>query len=254
MECSKYENELKEELRVDNNLKESKCRFDNFIVGQNNEFAYNMAKDIAENNTEYNFLFIYGNNGVGKTHLLYAIRNKLLENNTNVLYITSNQFTSQLIDSIKEGKLNLFRDKYKNIDFLVIDDIQFIAGKERIQKEFYYIFNFLYDNGSKIVISSDKNPEDIAFLEDRLKYRLKRGIIAKISDYDYEKRLEILKSKAKIYNVTIDEEILSIMAKKVTSNIMDLEGVLKTAVEYYKKLNKQIDTKIVDKIFKDRGM
>lgn len=250
MECRKDENELRE----DGNSKLSKYRFDNFIVGENNEFAYNMAKGIAENNTEYNFLFLYGKNGLGKTHLSYAIRNKLLENNTNVLYITSNQFTSQLIDSIKEDKLNLFRDKYKNIDFLVIDDIQFIAGKERIQKEFYYIFNFLYDNGRKIVISSDKTPEDIALLEDRLKYRLKRGIIAKISDYDYEKRMEILKSKTKIYNVTIDEEILSIIAKKVTSNIMDLEGVLKTADEYSKKLNKQIDTEIVDKIFKDRGM
>ena len=234
----------------------SKYTFENFVVVKNNEFAYKVAKNVAENKTNYNPLFIYGGNGVGKTHLCCAILNKILENdkNLNVLYISSEQFTVELIDAIKENTMKQFREKYRSVDALAIDNIQYIAGKERIQEEFFNTFNILHENNKKIIIASDRAPKDITSLEKRIESRIEWGIISKISDYNYEERLEILKNKAKMYNIEINEEELSMIAKKVSSNIMDLEGVLHTVIEYSKLFNKTIDTETVNKVLEDRGI
>ena len=234
----------------------SKYTFENFVVVKNNEFAYKVAKNVAENKTNYNPLFIYGGNGVGKTHLCCAILNGILENNrnSNVLYINSEQFTVELIDAIKENTMKQFREKYRAVDVLFIDNIQFIAGKERIQEEVFNTFNFLYENEKRIILSGDRAPKDILLLENRLVSRFEWGIVAKISDYNYEDRLEILKNKAKMYNIEINEEALSMIAKKVSSNIMDLEGVLHTVIEYSKLFNKKIKKETINKVLEDRGI
>ena len=207
----------------------SKYTFSTFVVGNNNKFAHAAALAVAEAPaSSYNPLFIYGGVGLGKTHLMHAIGNEILKNNKNakVLYVTSETFTNQLINAIKDNKNDQFRNKYRNIDILLIDDIQFIAGKERIQEEFFHTFNTLYESGKQIILSSDKPPKDIPLLEDRLKSRFEWGIIADISNPDYETRLAILRKKAQIDNIIIDDEILSTIATRIDSNIRELEGVL----------------------------
>ena len=207
----------------------SKYTFSSFVVGNNNKFAHAAALAVAEAPaSSYNPLFIYGGVGLGKTHLMHAIGNEILKNNKNakVLYVTSETFTNQLINAIKDNKNDQFRNKYRNIDILLIDDIQFIAGKERIQEEFFHTFNTLYESGKQIILSSDKPPKDIPLLEDRLKSRFEWGIIADISNPDYETRLAILRKKAQLDNIIIDDDILSTIATRIDSNIRELEGVL----------------------------
>lgn len=205
-----------------------KYTFDNFVVGSYNRFAHAASLAVGETPyTAYNPLFIYGGVGLGKTHLLHAIGNKILENNRNtkVLYVTSEKFTNQLINAIAEAKMQTFRNKYREIDVLLIDDIQFIAGKERIQEEFFHTFNTLYENEKQIILSSDQPPRSIKFLEDRLVGRFEWGLLADISPTDYETRLAILRKKAQADNIAIDDIILSDIATKIDSNIRELEGV-----------------------------
>ena len=211
----------------------NKYTFETFVVGNNNRFAYAAALAVGnEPSKSYNPLFLYGGVGLGKTHLMNAIGNRILENNSkvNVLYVTSEKFTNQLINAIKDNKNEVFRNKYRNIDVLLIDDIQFIAGKERIQEEFFHTFNTLYENGKQIIISSDKPPRDIPFLEDRLKSRFEWGLLADISCPDYETRLAILRKKAQEENLIIEDFILSNIANKIDSNIRELEGVFNKLV------------------------
>ena len=206
----------------------SKYTFNSFVVGNNNSFAHAAALAVAEAPaTAYNPLFLYGGVGLGKTHLMHAIGNRILEDNrnSNVLYVTSEKFTNQLINAIKDNKNEVFRNKYRNVDVLLIDDIQFIAGKERVQEEFFHTFNTLHESGKQIILSSDKPPRDIQFLEDRLKSRFEWGLLADISCPDYETRLAILRKKAQDENVIIDDYILSNIANKIDSNIRELEGV-----------------------------
>ena len=210
-----------------------KYTFETFVVGNNNRFAHAAALAVGnEPSNSYNPLFLYGGVGLGKTHLMHAIGNRIIENNrnTNVLYVTSEKFTNQLINSIKDNKTELFRNKYRNIDVLLIDDIQFIAGKERVQEEFFHTFNTLRENGKQIIISSDKPPRDIQFLEDRLKSRFEWGLLADISCPDYETRLAILRKKAQDEKIIIDDFILSNIANKIDSNIRELEGVFNKIV------------------------
>ena len=228
--------------------------FDSFVVGNNNRFAHAAALAVAEAPaTAYNPLFIYGGVGLGKTHLMQAIANEILLNNRNakILYVTSETFTNQLINAIKDGKNEMFRNKYRNIDVLLIDDIQFIAGKERIQEEFFHTFNTLHENRKQIIISSDKPPKDINLIEDRLKSRFEWGLIADISNPDYETRLAILRKKAQLDNIIIDDEILSDIATKIDSNIRELEGILNKLIANASLTNCPITMEMAEKAIND---
>lgn len=203
--------------------------FETYVVGDNNRFAAAAALSVAEApGTSYNPLFLYGGVGLGKTHLMHAIGNEVMQINSKakVLYVTSEKFTNDFINCIKDSTNEEFRNKYRNIDVLLIDDIQFIAGKERVQEEFFHTFNTIFENGGQIVMTSDKTPKDIDHLEDRLKSRFEWGLMADISNADYETRLAILRKKVQLDNIIIDDIILSNIATKVDSNIRELEGTL----------------------------
>ena len=231
-----------------------KYTFDSFVVGNSNRFAHAAALAVAEAPaTAYNPLFIYGGVGLGKTHLMHAIANEILINNrnANILYVTSEKFTNQLINAIKDNKNEIFRNKYRNIDVLLIDDIQFIAGKERIQEEFFHTFNTLHESGKQIIISSDRPPKDINLLEDRLKSRFEWGLIADISNPDYETRLAILRKKAQLDNIMIDDDILCNIATKIDSNIRELEGVLNKLIAKASLTNTHITMEMAEKAIND---
>lgn len=206
-----------------------KYTFDNFVIGNNTRFAHAACLAVAEApSTAYNPLFIYGGVGLGKTHLMHAIGNFMIERDPNakVLYVTSERFLNDLVNAIGENKNEEFRLKYRNIDLLLIDDIQFIAKKERCQEEFFHTFNTLYEQGKQIVLTSDKPPKDINPLEERLKSRFEWGLIADIQPPEYETRLAILRKKAQNEKIIIDDDILAHIAQKIDSNIRELEGTL----------------------------
>ena len=231
-----------------------KYTFESFVVGNNNRFAHAAALAVAEAPaTSYNPLFLYGGVGLGKTHLMHAIANEILvhNKNTSILYVTSEKFTNQLINAIKDNKNEQFRNKYRNIDVLLIDDIQFIARKEIIQEEFFHTFNALHESGKQIVISSDRPPKDINFLEDRLKSRFEWGLIADISNPDYETRLAILRKKAQLDNIIIDDDILSNIANKIDSNIRELEGTLNKLIAKASLINSPITMEMAEKAIND---
>lgn len=231
-----------------------KYTFSTFVVGNNNRFAHAAALAVAEAPAaSYNPLFVYGGVGLGKTHLMQAIGNEILKNNKNskILYVTSEVFTNELINAIKDNTSDQFRNKYRNIDVLLIDDIQFIAGKERIQEEFFHTFNTLYESGKQIILSSDRTPKDIPLLEDRLKSRFEWGIIADISNPDYETRLAILRKKAQLDNIIIDDEILSTIATRIDSNIRELEGTLNKLIATASLTNNQITLEMAEKAIND---
>lgn len=233
-----------------------KYTFESFVVGNNNKFAHAAALAVSDRPaTTYNPLFIYGGVGLGKTHLMQAIGNKIVQDNpqAKVLYVTSEKFINELINSIQDPKYKneLFRDKYRNIDALLIDDIQFIAGKKTGQEEFFHTFNTLHENGKQIVISSDRPPRDISLLEERLKSRFEWGIIADIDKPDYETRLAILRKKVQTDNIIIDDYILSVIANKVDSNIRELEGALNKIVAYASLTHSPITIEMTEKALND---
>ena len=251
---SDSEKELEAEIELSNKVLNPKYTFDTFVVGNNNRFAQAAALAVADKPSEaYNPLFLYGGVGLGKTHLMHAIANEILvhNKNTSILYVTSEKFTNQLINAIKDNKNEQFRNKYRNIDVLLIDDIQFIAGKERIQEEFFHTFNALHESGKQIVISSDRPPKDINFLEDRLKSRFEWGLIADISNPDYETRLAILRKKAQLDNIIIDDDILSNIANKIDSNIRELEGTLNKLIAKASLINSPITMEMAEKAIND---
>ena len=216
------------DIETSNRTLNPKYTFETFVVGNNNRFAHAAAIAVGDKPGEsYNPLFLYGGVGLGKTHLMQAIGNRILQNNRSakILYVTSEKFTNQLINAIKDNKNEVFRNKYRTIDVLLIDDIQFIAGKERVQEEFFHTFNALYEDKKQIIISSDKPPREIQFLEDRLKSRFEWGLLADISCPDYETRLAILRKKAQEEKILVDDNILANIANKIDSNIRELEGV-----------------------------
>ena len=252
--ADKKPNVSESELESNHSSLNPKYTFDTFVVGNNNRFAH--AASLAVGNApgnSYNPLFLYGGVGLGKTHLMHAIGNRVLEDNnySNVLYVTSEKFTNQLINAIKDNKNEIFRSKYRNVDVLLIDDIQFIAGKERVQEEFFHTFNTLYEDRKQIVISSDKPPRDIPFLEDRLKSRFEWGLLADISCPDYETRLAILRKKAQDANIVIDDDILSNIATKVDSNIRELEGVFNKIVARASLVHSPITRELAENIIND---
>ena len=220
-----------------------KYKFDTFVVGSNNKLAHSASLAVAESpGAVYNPLYIYGGAGLGKTHLMHSIGHFILEQNPTmkVLYVTSEDFTNEVIDSIRSGdatKMNKLREKYRNVDVLMIDDIQFIIGKESTQEEFFHTFNALHSVGKQIILSSDKPPKDMETLEERFRSRFEWGLIADIQPPDYETRMAILKKNADIYNKKIDDEVFQYIANNIKSNIRELEGAFNKIIAF-SKLNK----------------
>ncbi len=231
-----------------------KYTFDSFVIGDNNRFAAAAALAVAEApGKAYNPLFLYGGVGLGKTHLMHAIANEILKRNKNlnILYVSAEKFTNHFINAIKDNKNEMFRNKYRNIDVLLIDDIQFIAGKERIQEEFFHTFNTLHESGRQVIISSDRPPKDIQPLEERLRTRFEWGLIADVSSPDYETRMAILKKKAQLEHIIIEDDILSNIATKIESNIRELEGTLNKLIAMSTLENKPITIALSDKAIAD---
>ncbi len=225
-----------------------KYTFDSFVVGGSNRFAQAAALAVAEAPAiTYNPLFLYGGVGLGKTHLLHAVGNYIIENNKDlrVMYISAETFTNELIRSIREGRNEEFREKYRNVDVLMVDDIQFIAGKKVTEEEFFHTFNALHDADKQIIITSDRPPREMKTLEDRLRSRFEWGIIGDLYAPDYETRVAILQKKAQQENVTVKQEILELIAEKITSNIRELEGVFNRVLAYRGLINSEITVDVV---------
>ncbi len=220
-----------------------KYRFDTYVVGSNNRLAHNASLAVAESpGAVYNPLFLYGGPGLGKTHLMHAIGHFIIENNpkSKILYVTSEQFTNEVIDSIRSGKqeaMSKLRDKYRTVDVLMVDDVQFIIGKESTQEEFFHTFNVLYQSGKQIVLSSDKPPKEMETLEERFRSRFEMGLIADIQAPDYETRMAILKKNAESNVQHIDDEVFEYIATNIKSNIRELEGAYNKLIAF-SRLNK----------------
>lgn len=204
--------------------------FDTFIVGSSNKFAHAACLAVATNPAHaYNPLFLYGNSGLGKTHLLYAIGNEIKKNDPSkvICYINGDDFTNELIESLRLAKMSEFRNKYRQADILLVDDVQFIGGKESTQEEFFHTFNALYNAHKQIVLTSDRPPKEIKTLDDRLRSRFEQDIIADIQPPDIETRIAIIKRKAELVNIDIPNDVCEFIASKIKSNIRQLEGTVK---------------------------
>ena len=234
--------------------------FDNFVVGPSNRIAHGAAIAVSNNPGQvYNPLFLYGPPGVGKTHLLYAIANGIRKVNpeANVVYIKGDQFTNELVTAIRDGKNIEFRSKYREADLFLIDDIQFIAGKEATQEEFFHTFNKLYEEHKQIVMTSDRKPSDMQTLEDRLRSRFESGLIVDIQPPDYETRMAIIKSKATSLNLELNDDVCNYIAVNVTSNVRQIEGTVKKIMAYRDLNNMPLDlpnvSRAIDDMFKNEG-
>ena len=225
-----YEDKLKTQEKKPNPFN-PKYTFENFVVGKSNQFVYSAVRSVAESpGTRFNPLFIHGGVGLGKTHLLHAIGNYILEHSPNlkVLYVTCEKFTNDYLETLQDSskKIGQFREKYRNVDVLMVDDIQFISAKKATQEEFFHTFNDLYQNNKQIIISSDRPPKEISTLEERLVSRFSMGLIQDIQQPDFETRYVILQKKAQMENISIDNEAMAYIAENVVTNIRELEGVL----------------------------
>lgn len=234
--------------------------FENFVVGSSNRFARSAAIAVANNPGQvYNPLFIYGPAGIGKTHLLYAIANELRRQHPDfkIVYIKGDQFTNELIAALQSGKNVEFRSKYREADLFLIDDIQFIAGKDSTQEEFFHTFNKLYEEHKQIVMTSDRKPSDMLTLEDRLRTRFEWGLLADIQPPDYETRMAILKNKAKSLGLPLTDDVLNYIAVNVTNNVRQLEGTVKKILAYRDLNNMPLDlpnvSRAIDDMFKSEG-
>lgn len=256
-DASKKQEEQKPTLVVNDEMSailNPKYTFDSFVIGNSNRFAHAASLAVAESPAKaYNPLFIYGGVGLGKTHLMHAIGHYIqnVNSKSKVVYVSSEKFTNELINSIKDDKNVEFRNKYRNVDVLLIDDIQFIAGKERTQEEFFHTFNALYEANKQIILSSDRPPKEIPTLEDRLRSRFEWGLIADIQAPDFETRIAILKKKADVENLNIPNDVMVYIATQIKSNIRELEGALIRIVAYSSLTNREINVDLATEALKD---
>lgn len=234
-----------------------KYKFDTFVVGSNNKFAHSASLAVAESpGNAYNPLYLYGGPGLGKTHLMHSIGHFILEHNPNakVLYVTSEQFTNEVIESIRSGNaaaMTKLREKYRTVDVLLIDDIQFIIGKESTQEEFFHTFNVLHGAGKQIILSSDKPPKEMETLDERFRSRFEWGLIADIQPPDYETRMAILRKNAEIYDKEIDDEIIKYIATNIKSNIRELEGAFNKVIAFAKLNKAELTLSLAEESLKD---
>jgi len=231
-----------------------KFQFQHFVVGNNSRFAHAACRAVAETPAKaYNPLFLYGGVGLGKTHLMHAIGHAVLEKHhrRRVAYVTSEKFMNEMISSIQEGRMNDFRTRYRTVDVLLVDDIQFLAGKDRTQEEFFHTFNSLHELNRQIVISSDRPPKEIPTLEDRLRSRFSWGLIADIQPADFETRVAILKSKVGPYARLVPEDVLSFIAHKIAKNIRELEGALIRVIAHASLNRSTVNVDMAAKLLQD---
>ena len=231
-----------------------KFQFQHFVVGNNSRFAHAACRAVAETPAKaYNPLFLYGGVGLGKTHLMHAIGHAVLEKHhrRRVAYVTSEKFMNEMISSIQEGRMNDFRTRYRTVDVLLVDDIQFLAGKDRTQEEFFHTFNSLHELNRQIVISSDRPPKEIPTLEDRLRSRFQWGLIADIQAADFETRVAILKSKVGPYARLVPEDVLSFIAHKIQKNIRELEGALIRVIAHASLNRSAVNVEMAAKLLQD---
>ncbi len=231
-----------------------KYTFEKFVVGPNNQFAHAACQAVATNPAcNYNPLFLYGAVGLGKTHLLHAIGNAIVKENPEirVRYLSAESFTVDLIESIKKDRMQGFRERYRPLDVLLVDDIQFIAGKERTQEEFFYTFNSLYEYHKQIVLSSDRYPKDMQNIEERLRSRFESGLIADIMPPDLETKIAILYQKAEILQKGIPQDVAIFLANNIKSNIRELEGLLLRVIAYSSFTRREIDLELAQEVLKD---
>ncbi len=253
----KAKDETKKNVQVSDEMSATlnpKYTFNSFVIGNSNRFAHAASLAVAESPAKaYNPLFIYGGVGLGKTHLMHAIGHYILQTNSKakVVYVSSEKFTNELINSIKDDKNVDFRNKYRNVDVLLIDDVQFIAGKERTQEEFFHTFNDLHEANKQIILSSDRPPKEIPTLEDRLRSRFEWGLIADIQPPDFETRIAILKKKADVEKLNIPNEVMVYIASQIKSNIRELEGALIRIVAYSSLTNKEVSVDLASEALKD---
>lgn len=234
-----------------------KYTFNTFIVGSNNKLAQAAALAVAESpGNTYNPLFIYGGAGLGKTHLMHSIAHFIIENddNSKVLYVTSEEFTNELIETIRNGNntaMSKFREKYRNIDVLLIDDIQFIIGKESTQEEFFHTFNTLHGANKQIILSSDRPPKDMDILEDRIRSRFEWGLLADIQSPDYETRIAILRKKQELDGYSVSDDVIEYIASNIKSNIRELEGALNKIIAYANLEKREINIDLAEQVLRD---
>lgn len=248
-------NEKTTEQDADDNLN-PKYVFETFVIGNSNRFAHAAAQAVANNPAHaYNPLFLYGGVGLGKTHLMHAIGNRIKENNPNmkVLYTSSEKFTNEIINSIYNKTTEAFRQKYRNIDCLIIDDIQFLKGKEQTQVEFFHTFNALRDADKQIIISSDRPPREIETLEDRLRSRFDQGLTADIQPPDLETRMAILRKKAATDHIELPNDVVTLLATNIATNIREIEGAYNKIVAYTSLMDMPITIETAQKVLNDMG-
>ena len=252
VDASSYDsgdNIAKSSIPSDSSTLIAKYTFDNFIIGKSNEFAHAAALAVAKApGTAYNPFFIYGGVGLGKTHLMHAIGNAIINKSPTkrILYVSSEQFTNELINALRDNKIAEFKNKYRNIDVLLVDDIQFLAGKDSTQEEFFHTFNSLYNLNKQIVLSSDRHPQSVAGIEERLRSRFDWGLVTDIQKPDLETRIAILQKKAMLENIEVPYDVISKIATEIDTNVRDLEGVFIRVVAFASLTNKTFDLSILE--------